>query len=189
MPDHDRFAGVRLQQARFPDDTGEQPPDVAEALVAHAAGTGSRLAVLAALQGSRLLVPVVAVADEVEYDEQGLAHDKSSDMAAVLLRGRDGRLALLAFTGTTPLRRWNPDGRPVAVPTELAATSALQERADALLVDVAGEVPFVVAGQDLVGLANGWTLAEVDGQPAWLAPAPGPEGRAPDGLADPDSGR
>ena len=49
---------------------------------------------------TRLLVPVVAILGEVEHDEQGLAHDKTSDMAAVLMTGRDGRKALLAFTGT-----------------------------------------------------------------------------------------
>ena len=62
------------------------------------------------LQQARLLVPVVAVAGEVEVDEQGLAHDKSSDMATVLLTGRDGRTALLAFTGTESLRGVGPAG-------------------------------------------------------------------------------
>ena len=56
-------------------------------------------ATLAVLQRARLLVPVVAVLGEVEHDEQGLAHDKTSDMATVLMTGRDGRSALLAFTG------------------------------------------------------------------------------------------
>ncbi len=46
-------------------------------------------------------MPVVALLGEVEHDEQGLAHDKTSDMAAVLMTGRDGRTALLAFTGTS----------------------------------------------------------------------------------------
>ena len=56
--------------------------------------------VLALLQDARLLVPVVALLGEVDHDERGLAHDKTSDMAAVLMTGRDGRTALLAFTGT-----------------------------------------------------------------------------------------
>ena len=43
---------------------------------------------------------MVALLGEVEHDEQGLAHDKTSDMAAVLMQGRDGRTALLAFTAT-----------------------------------------------------------------------------------------
>ena len=63
---------------------------------------------LGRLQDARLLVPVVALLGEVEHDEQGLAHDKTSDMAAVLMKGRDGRTALLAFTGTASLQAWNP---------------------------------------------------------------------------------
>ena len=80
-----RFEGARLQAAAFPDDTGEQSPEVAAALAAYAAVTGAHAAALAALSTSRLLVPVVALLGEVEHDERGLAHDKSSDMAAVLL--------------------------------------------------------------------------------------------------------
>ncbi len=67
---------------------------------------------------------------EVEVDEHGLAHDKSSDMAAVLLTGRDGRRALLAFTGLEPLARWRPDARPVPVTARDAARAALADDAD-----------------------------------------------------------
>lgn len=95
---------------------------------------------------------------------------KTSDMATVLLRGADGRLALLAFTGTGPLRAWNPDGRPVPVATALAARSAIQDGAAALVVDVAGPVRFVVEGDDLVRLAEGWTLARLGERSAWIRP-------------------
>ncbi len=68
----------------------------------------ARRAVLDRLQDVRLLVPVVALLGEVEVDDQGLAHDKTSDMAAVLMTGRDGRKALLAFTGKAALQAWDP---------------------------------------------------------------------------------
>ena len=71
---------------------------------------------LLALQDARLLVPVVAVLGEVEVDEHGLAHDKTSDMAAVLMTGADGRRALLAFTGSDSLASWDAGARPVPVP-------------------------------------------------------------------------
>jgi len=115
-------------------------------------------------------VPVVALLGEVEYDERGLAHDKSSDMATVLLTGRDGRTALLAFTGTGPLRAWDPQARPVPVATSLAARSAAQDGADALVVDVAGPTRFVIEGDDLAAVAAGWTLARVGEQTAWIRP-------------------
>lgn len=170
MPPHDpdRFRGVDVPRPGFTDDTGEVPAAVAEALAG-----GDRVAVLEALRGSRLLVPVVAVADEVEVDEQGLAHDKSSDMAAVLLQGRDGRLALLAFTGTGPLAAWDPGARPVPVTARTAAQSALQDGAAALVVDVAGPRTVVVEGEDLAALAAGWVPVRVGDGGGWVAPTGG----------------
>lgn len=168
----DRFAGARLLESSFPNDDGSQFPEVAAGLSAYAQDPRAYAAALATVQSSRLMVPVVAVLGEVEYDDNGLAHDKSSDMAAVLMQGADGRMALLAFTGTDQLNAWNAEARPVAVPAPAAAQSAIQEKAQALVIDIAGPVTFVVQGDDLLGLASGWQLVEVDGQSAWLRPEP-----------------
>jgi hypothetical protein len=112
----------------------------------------------------------VAVPGEVEMDERGLAHDKTSDMATVLLQGADGRMALLAFSGMPALQAWDADARPVPVTARTAAQAALQDGAAAIVVDVAGPAPFVVESQDLEGLAQGWTLARVGGRSAWVTP-------------------
>ncbi len=154
----------------FAGDDGSADPALTATLTAWSAGAAPYADALRALQAARLLVPVVAVLGEVEYDEAGLAHDKTSDMATVLLQGADGRLALLAFTGTAELTRWNPDGRPVPVTAPVAARAALQDGAAALVVDVAGPTRFVVAGEDLEGLARGWTLARVGTGTAWIRP-------------------
>lgn len=154
----------------FAGDTGEPDPTLVAALASYA-GSGSSADVLMVLQDARLLVPVVAMLGEVEVDEQGLAHDKTSDMAAVLMQGTDGRTALLSFTGTGTLGSWDPQARPVPVPARLAATSAVQEGAAALLVDVAGPVRFVVEGDDLRALAAGWRLVRAGEQVAWIRPA------------------
>ena len=58
---------------------------------------------------------------------------------------------------------------PVAAP--LAARSALQDGAAALLVDVAGPVRFVVEGDDLRGLAEGLDAGPGGGGLAWIRPA------------------
>ena len=161
----------------FAGDTGGVSPAVADALARYAGGPDTRhREALAVLQYSRLLVPVVAMLGEVEYDQSGLAHDKTSDMATVLMRGRDGRLALLAFSGTEPLQRWNPEARPVPVSFRQAAQAALHDEAVALVLDVAGPVMFVVEEADLRALADGYTLAEVSGGTAWVRSA----GGAPD---------
>lgn len=152
----------------FAGDDGSVAPEVAAAMVAYAGDPDRQHhRALAALQDCRLLVPVVAVLGEVEYDEQGLAHDKTSDMATVLMRGRDGRLALLAFTGTEPLHLWNPEARPVPVSARQAAEAALHDDAAALLVDVAGPTTMVVEGEDLRSLAEGFRLLESPGGWAW----------------------
>ncbi len=153
----------------FAGDDGSVPAQVADALAAYDRDPdGEHRAALAVLQHVRLLVPVLAVLGEVEHDEQGLAHDKTSDMATVLMQGRDGRMALLAFTGTEPMQRWNPEGRPVPVTVPDAARAAVHDGADALLVDVAGPVMFVVEGEDLRALADGYTLAGLAGRHTWV---------------------
>jgi hypothetical protein len=158
----------------FPDDTGEAPAALTAALTAYDADPAAlHEATLQVLQDARLLVPVVAFLGEVEHDEAGLAHDKTSDMATVLMRGRDGRTALLAFTGNDALRRWDPQARPVPVPARRAAEAAVQDGAQALVVDVAGPVMFVVETEDLHELAQGHTLVELEGVSArygWVRP-------------------
>ena len=165
----------------FAGDTGIVDPSLAAALVVfeQAADQAEPVSlaeahheVLALLQDTRLLVPVVALLGKVDLDERGLAHDKTSDMAAVLMTGRDGRTALLAFTGTAGLTRWNPDARPVPLNARQAARAALQEGAAALLVDVAGPVTFVVERDALRSLAGGDQLTRLDGgRWGWLQAA------------------
>ena len=153
----------------FAGDHGEPGAALQAALAAYAEGRGSQVDALAAVRESRLLVPVVAVLGESEVDDRGLTHDKTSDMATVLLTGADGRLALLAFSGLPALNAWDPQARPVPVTARTAAQAAIQDGAAAVVVDVAGPATFVVEGDDLRGIAGGWTLARVGGRTAWVA--------------------
>lgn len=165
----DRPDARRLQGSAYVDDDGSADPALADALRGHTRGSVSYPEVLARLAGARLLVPVVAVLGEVEVGDDGLARDKTSDMAAVLLTGADGRLALLAFTDLTALAAWDPAARPVPVAAHLAAATAVQEGAAALVVDVAGAHPLVVADDDLQRIAAGWRPVRLDdGGWAWL---------------------
>jgi hypothetical protein len=79
-------------------------------------------------------------------------------------------LALVAFTGLEALGAWRPDARPVPVAAPLAARSALEEGASALVVDVAGPTPYVVEGDLLEGLARGWPLEVAEVGPVWVEP-------------------
>jgi hypothetical protein len=166
-----RFEGHAIQEPAFPDDDGSAAADVVAGLASYDADPGAGYAAaLAALQESRVLVPVVAVLGEVEHDARGLAREKDSDMATVLLTGRDGRTALLAFTSTAAMQAWNPQARPIAVTVRDAARSALQEQAGALLVDVAGPVQLAVEGSDLRDLADGLVLRRVADGWGWTRP-------------------
>ncbi|MFT4084882.1 MAG: SseB family protein [Nocardioides sp.] len=164
-PDQKRISGPG-----FAGDEGSAKPAVASALSAFATRRGTYAVALAALLDSRVLVPVVAVLGTVEHRASGLARDKTSDMATVLLTGADGRRALLAFTSTESLRAWRADARPVPVGFRDAAMAALQEEADAIVVDVAGPVTFPIEGEDLRAAAAGLGLAFVGDSSAWVSP-------------------
>lgn len=157
-----------LPQPGFAGDDGSVSPEVAAALSDYGADPDARhRATVAVLQDSRVLVPVVAVLGEAEQDTRGLTVEKSSDMAAVLMRGKDGRLALLAFSGEASMERWNPEARPVPVSVPQAAQAAVQDGADALVLDVAGPAMLVVEGDDLRALAEGYRLLRTEAGWAW----------------------
>ncbi len=154
--DADPGEGRSLTGSSYTDDDGSADPAIVAALTAFATdsnNTDAYLAAAVALANGRLLVPVVAVLGEIEYDEHGHARDKSSDMAAVLMTGTDGRRALLAFTSVDTLRAWRQDARPVPVSTPHAAATAVAEGAAALMVDIAGPVPIALEGEILATIA------------------------------------
>jgi hypothetical protein len=132
-------------------DTGGADPALAAALAAYAAGAATEHAVLTAVAASRLLVPIVAVLAEAGAD----GTEKETEMALPTLIGNDGRKAVIAFTGTETVRRWRADARPVPVPAPRLWPAVAAERADAVVIDVAGPVPLVVEGARLRALASG----------------------------------
>ena len=155
----------------FAGDSGASDAALLALLAAHRDGSADSAAVLAALASTRLLVPVVAALGEVAYDEFRRAHEKTSDMAAVLVEGADGRRALLAFTGMDTMKAWNPQARPVPVPARTAAVSALQDGAEALLINIAGPARYVLQGEDLTAFASGWVLARAGDRTVWIGSA------------------
>ncbi|MDQ3628719.1 MAG: SseB family protein [Actinomycetota bacterium] len=158
-----------IPDAGFAGDDGAPDPALADALAAYARNGRSAPAVVE-LGRSRLLVPVVAVLGESGADERGRSIDKSADMAAVSLTGRDGRRALLVFTGTEAMRAWDGSARPVPVTAQQAASAARAEAATALMVDVAGPVRMVVEADDLGHLAAGQVLVAVGDGHGWVSP-------------------
>jgi SseB protein N-terminal domain len=166
---------------RFRGDRGAAEPRVTVALAAYQAGQGSEQAALTALAASRLLVPVVAVladgsaaggsaaegtaaegtaaegtaADATAATDRAAAKgDKDSEMMLPTLIGRDGRSAVLAFTGVDPLARWRPNARPVPADAGRVWRAAVADGC-AVVIDVAGPVPLAIEGARLAALAAG----------------------------------
>jgi hypothetical protein len=129
----------------FRADNGAADPQVSAALEAFAAGRGSEHDAMTALAASRLLVAVVPVG----------GGEQATEMAMAKLVGLDGRRALPAFTCAAAMRRWQPAARPVPVAAGKVWQAAAEEDCAAVVVDVAGPVPFAVEGARLATLARG----------------------------------
>ncbi len=159
----------------YRNDDGSAASHIVTALAQFAAGRASEHAVLTALASSRLLVPVVAIlADQLDPPSQSgapafspvdpgpaksasanpIRNEKASDMAMPTLIGLDGRRALPAFTSLDSLRQWQSDARPVPV-SALAVWQSACAESSAVVIDVAGPVPFAVEGARLGALARG----------------------------------
>ncbi|MFF5446691.1 SseB family protein [Streptomyces sp. NPDC012888] len=160
------MANKNIPDPGFSDDDGSADPRLSAALAAWAEDRTREPEVLAALRDARLLVPVVAVLGEVETDpETGLKREKTSDMAVPTLVAGDRR-ALPAFTSLGTLARWDPAARPVAVPLHQALRAAAHEKADTLVIDLAGPVAYPLTGRALLALAEGRTDTDPLADPA-----------------------
>jgi DNA-binding NarL/FixJ family response regulator len=157
------WSGRTLPAGGFDGDAGGVDPAVAQALSALASGQGAARQVVAALAAARVLVPVVAVLGEGEQAAHGMV-DKSADMALVTLTAPDGRRALPVFSGLESLQQWDPTARPVPVDCRRAAVSAVAEGCDAMVLDPAGPVTFVVSRPAVWALGQGrsWVPAHED---------------------------
>ena len=141
---------------QFRDDNGAADPRVTAALAAYYTGRGSEQDALTALAAARLLVPVVAVPadDPAVKGDKAAEGDKNSQMVLPTLIGRDGRPAVLAFTGLDTLARWRPNARPVPAESDRVWRAAVADGC-AVVIDVAGPVPVAVEGTRLAALAAG----------------------------------
>ncbi|MFF9479034.1 SseB family protein [Streptomyces sp. NPDC014733] len=162
------MAQKNIPDPGFSDDDGSADPALAAALAAYDRDRSAEPQLLAALSGARVLVPVVAVLGESETGPDGLRREKTSDMAVPTLQAPDGRRALPAFTSMDTLKRWRADARPVAVPLRQALLAASHEKADTVVVDLAGPVTYQLTGPALRALAEGRQDADPRTDPAVL---------------------
>lgn len=136
-------AGLGDFQSQWAHDQGEADPHVRAALASRDIN-----ALLAALAPSRLFIALVA---EIAGDPS--EGDKNSDMSVACLMATDGRLGLLCFTGIDALTQWNPRARPVPISAADAADAALDENAQAIIIDLAGVNTMTLILADIVKLS------------------------------------
>ena len=160
----------------FAGDDGTADPAVAAALAALGTGTGSVADVVAALAGTRVLVPVLAeleVEDVAVHGGHEHTVDKEASAGIVALRAPDGRTALPVFTSVAAMTAWRADARPVPSDVARAALSAVTEGWEVLVVDPGGPTTVLVPRPAV------WALAQQERWcPAVTADGVDPEVRA-----------
>ncbi|NKY12112.1 SseB family protein, partial [Cellulomonas hominis] len=152
----------------FAGDDGRADPGVAAALAGYGDGTGTLAGVVAALAGTRVLVPVLAELDSAEtVVVGGHAHtvEKEASAGIVALQAPDGRTALPVFSSVAAMSAWRSDARPVPTDVVRAALSAVQEGWELLVLDPGGPVTVLVPRPAVWALAQqqAWRPAVADG--------------------------
>jgi hypothetical protein len=147
---------MEIPTSPFAGDDGQPDPRITERINAWATGAIPLADLVTDLATARLLVPVVAVLDEMEpvNIDSPLAREKDSHMALPLMVRPDGRRGLLAFTSTTSLGLWQADARPIPAPGSQTAAAALQEGASALVIDVLGPIRVAIEEPHLSAMAG-----------------------------------
>ena len=189
-------------------DQGRPDARLQRALLEGAETAGARAELLASLLEARVFAAVTATATGHEVAAaSGLVAESGAELAVLLVQAPDGSRALPVFSGLGPLADWRPDVRPVVLTGSQACAAAVDEGAQAVLLDpagagvvltrselealAAGRVP--VPGSSLTTRRGEVALQEPDhvppGLPAALARALQPEGlraarllEGPDGL-------
>lgn len=150
----DGRADPRLPRLLGADD-GSPDPRLARALGADDGSPAARGEVLAALAGARVFLALSAEALGTEESAvPGLRQESSAQMSLLSLVSSTGARALPAFLDGHEVQRWRQGARPVPVAGPLACRTALEDGAEALLLDPAG-AGFVVGGPALRELAEG----------------------------------
>lgn len=131
------WAGRAFEPSPWAGDDGAASPAYTAALAAFRAGRAGPEAVVDALREVRLLVPLLAAAGEMGETADGLAHDRSAELALVTVAGPDGRRVLPAFSSTAAMTAWNPSARPVPAPARQVALGAAGDGTELIVIDAA----------------------------------------------------
>jgi hypothetical protein len=158
------WAGREFDENTFGDDDGSAPEPLLEALAAFRAGDAGPDAVVDAVRGSRLLIPLVAQLGDSGLNEHGHTVDKSQELAIVTVAGPDGRTVLPVFSSVIAMQRWNPAARPVPADGTRVALAAASEDTELVVLDPTSETEFVIRRPALWAIARDlpWVPSHLD---------------------------
>lgn len=164
----------------FAADDGSCDPDLARALASGQGGEPDLAAVVAAIAGARLLVPVVSRLVDLAEAEGCATHlaqaspqarsgaapstGKVASASMVTLEGPDGRPVTPVFSSVETVRAWRADARPVPVEPQRVALAAVGEGAEQLVLDPGGPRTVLLPRPAVWALAQGraWVPALAD---------------------------
>jgi hypothetical protein len=158
------WGGREFARNSSADDDGSAPPAVLAALTAFRAGTVGESAVVDALRGARVLVPLIAEAGDEGYTDSGLRVDKTQELSLVTVVGPDGRAVQPAFTSVASMATWNPTARPIPVTFASVALAAASEGTDLVILDPTVSTEFVIRRPALWSVAQSlpWAPSYLD---------------------------
>ena len=111
-------------------------------------------AVIAAVRGARLLIPMVASLGESGEGAHGQVVDKSADLAIVTVEGPDGRAAMPAFTSMAAMNAWNPEARPIPIAARKICLAAAAEQTTRVVLDPGSDTNFVLRRPLIAAIAQ-----------------------------------
>lgn len=148
----DRFAdsaGVPWEGRHFEenpnkDDDGSADERLVDAIAKFQNQQGEIEDVKAALQVTRVLVPLVADLGEAGEGAHGQTVDKSADLSIVTVSTPDGQTAIPVFSCVATMQKWNPTARPVPTNMPRVAIAAAQEKNNRIVLDPGSATEFVI---------------------------------------------
>ena len=157
------WAGREFRANPNSDDHGEADPALWDALTASPRDWQRRADVVAALRQARVLVPLLAEAGELGFNQAGQMVDKTQELSIVKVAAPDGRVVLPVFSSVETMKLWNPLARPIPWPGQRTAAAAVSEGTELLVIDPGSAHEFVVRRPALWALANDelWSAPEV----------------------------
>ena len=160
------WEGRSFSKNIFGDDSGQELPKITEAIESFVQNKSSLSDLFASFAETRVLIPLVAKAEETKMGHHGQLVDTSSDMHIVALDGPDGQPSLPIFSSVENLQTWNAESRPVPVQFEKALLAAATEGQTRVVVNPGNENWFAIKRPAIESLAQA---------KQWLQPEDNPE--------------